>query len=90
MYGTPRVAVPRPVMDHDIMTVVVCTDETIAQAIADRCAMSDPLLNIIVGVGETNTVCVGGHMGDLPNAASALANRLSRTFGQAWRAVPWA
>lgn len=89
MYGTPRVAVPRPVMEHDIMTVVVCTNETVAQAIADRCAMSDPLLNIIVGVGDTNTVMVGGHMGDLPNAASALANRLSRTFGQVWRVVSW-
>jgi hypothetical protein len=90
MYGTPKVAVPRPLVGHDIMTVVVCTSEILAQSIADRCAMSDPLLNIIVGVGAENSVSVGGHMGDLPNAAQALANRLSRTFGQAWRVEPWA
>jgi len=90
MYGTPRIAVPRPLIGHDIMTVVVCENETLAQSIADRCAMSDPLLNIIVGVGAENSVSVGGHMGDLPNAASALANRLTLTFNQTWRVEPWA
>ncbi|NBV38344.1 MAG: hypothetical protein EBS00_02080 [Verrucomicrobia bacterium] len=90
MYGTPRVAKPRPLIGHDIMTVVVCTNETLAQAIADRCARSDPTLNIIVGVGKENSVSVGGHMGDLPNAAQALANRLAISSGVAWRVEPWA
>ena len=90
MYGTPRVAVPRPLDHHFVMSVVMCKDAAVAELIVSQCERNDPMLNIIVGISDSNMVKVGGHMGDLPNAASALATRLERTFGQAWRVEPWA
>lgn len=89
MYGTPRVAAPRPMPHHFVMSVVMCKDAAVAELILSQCERNDPMLNIIVGIGD-NMVKVGGHMGDMPTVATALATRLERTFAQSWRVEPWA